>query len=126
MDSDVDFHKGRNNVNVHVNVIIPTDNESGMMSEVLNTALAAMTEKVADSGFAGSAKFQIEGEGAIVIEGETARISDDETDVTLSADADTFQSMLEGDLDPTAAFMSGRLVIDGDMGAAMQLAGVFS
>ncbi len=96
------------------------------MSEVLDTALAAMSEKVADSGFAGSAKFQIEGEGAIVIEGETARISDDETNVTLTANVETFQSMLEGDLDPTSAIMSGRLTIDGDMGAAMQLAGVFS
>ena len=97
-----------------------------MMSEVLNEALAAMSDKVADSGFGGSAKFQIEGEGAIVVIGEAVSISDEDTDVTLSADADTFKSMLEGDLDPTAAFMSGRLTIDGDIGAAMQLAGVFS
>ena len=96
------------------------------MSEVLNTALAAMTDKVVDSGFGGSAKFQIEGEGAILVVGETVSISDDDAEVTLSADAETFQSMLEGDLDPTAAFMTGRLTIDGDMGVAMQMAGVFS
>ena len=96
------------------------------MSEVLNTALAAMTDKVVDSGFDGSAKFQIEGEGAILVVGETVSISDDDAEVTLSADAETFQSMLEGDLDPTAAFMTGRLTIDGDMGVAMQMAGVFS
>ena len=96
------------------------------MSEVLNEALSAMSEKVADSGFGGSAKFQIDDEGSIVIIGETVSISDEDTDVTLSADAETFKSMLDGDLDPTAAFMSGRLTIDGDMGAAMQLAGVFS
>ena len=96
------------------------------MSDALNEALAALSDKVADSGFGGSAKFQIEGEGAIVVVGETASISDDETEVTLSADAETFKSMLDGELDPTAAFMSGRLTIDGDMGIAMQMAGVFS
>jgi len=124
--SNIDLRTTRADVNVNVNTTATLQIESIKMSEVLNTALAAMIEKVADSGFGGSAKFEIEGEGAIVIEGETARISDDETDVTLKADVETFQSMLEGNLDPTAAFMTGRLVIDGDMGAAMQLAGVFS
>ena len=47
---------------------------------------------------------------------------DGEADVTISADADTFAEMLSGDLDPTGAYMSGRLRIDGDMGLAMKLA----
>lgn len=96
------------------------------MSEVLKAASEALSSKIAGSGYGGTAKFQIADEGAIVIDGETVRLADEETDVTLSADAETFQSMLEGDLDPTSAFMSGRLTIDGDMGLAMQLAGVFS
>jgi putative sterol carrier protein len=49
---------------------------------------------------------------------------DRETDVTLTADAETFQDILNGDLDATSAFMSGRLSVDGDMGTAMQLAGL--
>ena len=32
--------------------------------------------------------------------------------------------MLDGDLDPTAAFMSGRLKVDGDMGLAMKLGSI--
>ena len=48
-----------------------------------------------------------------------ARPGDDDAEVTLTADTDTFRSILDGDLNPTAAFMSGRLKIDGDMGAAM-------
>lgn len=96
------------------------------MSDVLNAAVEALTAKMADADFSNTAKFAIEGEGSIVIDGEGVRIGDDETDVTLSADLDTFQSMLEGDLDPTSAFMTGRLSIDGDMGAAMQLGGALS
>jgi putative sterol carrier protein len=29
--------------------------------------------------------------------------------------------MIEGDVNPTAAFMQGKLSVDGDMGMAMQL-----
>ena len=39
----------------------------------------------------------------------------------LSANRDTFQGILAGELDPTAAFMSGRLRVEGDMGLAMIL-----
>lgn len=96
------------------------------MSDVLNAAVEALTAKMAEADFSNTAKFAIEGEGSIVIDGTGVRIGDDETDVTLSASLDTFQEMLEGELDPTSAFMTGRLSIDGDMGAAMQLGGALS
>ena len=92
------------------------------MSDRLDAAVEKLNEKMEGAGFAGTAKFEITGEGAIVVDGSGARVSDDDADVTLSADADTFQSMLEGDTDPTSAFMSGKLTVDGDMGMAMQLA----
>ena len=47
-----------------------------------------------------------------------------DADCTITADSATFQELLAGDLDPTAAFMSGRLSIEGDMGLAMRLASV--
>lgn len=96
------------------------------MSEVIDAAIQALTEKLAGSDFGNTAKFDIEGEGSIVIDSDGVRAGDDETDVTLNASAETFQAMFEGDLDPTAAFMTGKLTIDGNMGAAMQLAGVLS
>lgn len=96
------------------------------MSDVVNAAVEALTAKMEGADFAGSAKFEIEGEGSIVIDGEGVRASDDETDVTLSADADTFQAILEGETNPTAAFMSGNLRVDGDMGMAMQLGAALS
>ena len=91
------------------------------MSSVIDAAVAALSEKI--DGFDGSAKFAIEGEGAIVVDenGVRAGGDDDETEVTLSADADTFQEILSGELNATAAFMGGRLKLDGDMGVAMRL-----
>lgn len=71
-------------------------------------------------------KFVIEGEGAIVVDSDGARASDDEADVTLTADVETFQGMIEGDVNPTAAFMQGKLSVDGDMGLAMQLGSVLA
>ncbi len=90
------------------------------MSDVIKSAVEALNSKM-DSGISGTAKFVIEGEGAIMVDENGARAGDEEADVTMTADAETFQSILEGDLDPTAAFMSGKLAVDGDMGMAMQL-----
>ena len=91
------------------------------MSDVIEAAVKALNKKIGDDGLDGAAKFVIEGEGSIVVDESGARVADDATDVTLTADADTFESILSGDLDPTAAFMSGRLSVDGDMGLAMKL-----
>lgn len=90
------------------------------MSDVIDRAVTELNAKL-DGGFDGSAKFMIEDEGTIVVDEAGARAADTETDVTLTADADTFQRILEGDLDPTAAFMQGRLKLDGDMATAMRL-----
>ncbi len=92
------------------------------MSTLLDQAVAALNDKLTAAGFDATAKFEIAGEGAIILDGTGARISDDAADVTLTADADTFQSILAGDLNPTSAFMTGKLTVDGDMGAAMRLA----
>ncbi|MBY6201155.1 SCP2 sterol-binding domain-containing protein [Maritalea mobilis] len=97
------------------------------MSETINAAVEAIAAKL-DGGFDGTAKFVIEDEGAVYVDGDTVREAsdDDAADVVMTADADTFQEILAGDLDPTAAFMSGRLKLDGDMGTAMKLGSALS
>jgi putative sterol carrier protein len=94
------------------------------MSDIINAAVTALNEKLAGAEFEGSAKFDIEGEGCVVIDAGGARASDDETDVTLCADAETFAGILAGETNATSAFMTGRLKVDGDMGMAMKLASV--
>lgn len=94
------------------------------MSDVVTEAVAALNAKMDGGGFDGTAKFDIAGEGAIIIDADGARASDDDAEVTLSADADTFKAILDGEQNATAAFMTGKLSVDGDMGLAMKLAGV--
>lgn len=95
------------------------------MSDVITAAVAALSEKLG-GGFDGSIKFDIAGEGTIMVDQAGVRAADDDAECTMSADADTFQSILSGDLNPTAAFMSGKLSVDGDMGTAMKLGTVLS
>ena len=92
------------------------------MSDIVTQAVAALNEKLAGADFGGSAKFDIAGEGCIMMDSDGARAADEEADVTLSADAETFRSILDGDTNPTSAFMTGKLSVDGDMSMAMQLA----
>lgn len=96
------------------------------MSEVVTAAVAALQDKMGDGGFDGVAMFVIEDEGSVVIDGTGVRagVDGDEADVTLTADRDTFESIMSGDLNPTAAFMTGKLAVDGDMGKAMALGSV--
>lgn len=96
------------------------------MSDVITAAVEALNGKLSGEGFDGTAKFVIEGEGSIMLDGSGARAADEDADVTLTADAETFQGMLEGEVNATAAFMSGKLAVDGDMGLAMKLGAVLS
>lgn len=91
------------------------------MSEIVEAAVKALNQRLDAGELGGSVKFVIEDEGAVRIDGNGASADDGEADCTLTADAETFQSLLDGDLDPTGAFMSGRLTVDGDMGLAMRL-----
>ena len=91
------------------------------MSDLIEKAVSAIAKRLPD-GFDGSAKFAIEGVGAVVVDSQGVRAGDDDTDVTLSASAETFEGILTGDVNPTMAFMSGKLKIDGSMGQAMKLA----
>jgi putative sterol carrier protein len=91
------------------------------MSDIIEKAVQALATKVAGS-FDGSAKFVIEDEGAIMLDGDGVREGDEEADVTMTASAETFEGIMSGDVNPTTAFMTGRLKIDGSMATAMKLA----
>ena len=96
------------------------------MTDVVSAAVEALNAKLDGQGFDGTAKFVLGDDGSLMLDEGGARAGDDEADVTLTADTEVFQQILEGELNATNAFMSGKLAIDGDMGAAMRLATVLS
>ncbi|MEE9454217.1 MAG: SCP2 sterol-binding domain-containing protein [Paracoccaceae bacterium] len=91
------------------------------MSDILDKAAAALSDKIGENALDGSVKFELDGIGAIRIDENGVSLDDSEADCTLTADADVFQAILDGDTNPTAAFMTGKLKVDGDMGMAMKL-----
>lgn len=93
------------------------------MSDALNKALEALKEKIGDQEVDGSVRLDVIGEGALLIDDQGPRLDDgSDVDVTISSDMDTFRGMFEGDVNPTTAFMTGKLRIGGDMGVAMRVA----
>lgn len=93
------------------------------MSEMIDAAVKVLSAKLS-GGYDGVAKFVIPGEGAIMLDGQGVRAGDEEAEVTLTAEADVFRAILDGNMNPTMAFMTGKLKVDGSMGQAMKLGAV--
>lgn len=83
-----------------------------------------LRSKVAGSGFDKSVKFDCGADGVIVVDGGTVSTEDAAADCTIALSKTDLESMMAGELSPTAAFMQGRIKVDGDMSVAMQLSNV--
>jgi putative sterol carrier protein len=92
------------------------------MSEILKEAVAELNGRLHGKGHAGTAMFVLTGEGSVFVDGEEAREGEGPAEVTFTATPETLRDIMTGALNPTSAFMSGKLAVDGDMGAAMRLA----
>ena len=96
------------------------------MSDILDTAVSALNDKIDGQSFDGAVKFELVGVGAVRIDENGVSVDDSDADCTLSADAEVFQAIIEGDTNPTSAFMTGKLKIDGDMSMALKLASLLA
>ncbi|WP_311031974.1 SCP2 sterol-binding domain-containing protein [Mesorhizobium koreense] len=83
-----------------------------------------MRARVEGSGFTKSVKFDCGADGVIVIDGATVSTADASADCTITLAKDDLESMIAGELNPTSAFMQGKLKVDGDMSVAMALSQV--
>ena len=72
-------------------------------------------------------KFVVD-ENVVLIDGVTGEISSNDTEATctISTDADTMQSIMDGSSSPQAAFMTGKLKVAGDMSIALKVQSVIS
>jgi putative sterol carrier protein len=95
------------------------------MNDVIAKAVAALQDRL-PNGFDGVAKFVISGEGAIMLDPEGVRAGDEPSDVTMTASAEVFRAILDGEVNATTAFMTGKLAVDGSMGMAMKLGAALS
>jgi putative sterol carrier protein len=73
-------------------------------------------------------KFDFGDSGKIYLDGVTGAVSSEDAaaDTTVKVKLEDFIDMAEGKLDPTSAFMQGKLRVEGDMGVAMQLQSVMA
>jgi len=78
-----------------------------------------------DSGLGKSLKFNLKGDGVVLIDGATVSNEDKPADLTLTISTDDLIAMGEGKLEPMTAVMTGRLQLS-DMGLAMGLQGKMS
>jgi len=92
----------------------------------LDSALGALKSKIGSADKLDRVvKIDLGDEGVIVADGTKSptefSTTDAEADVTLSMSMDNFQKLLDGDLNPQMAFMTGKLKVTGDMSLAMKL-----
>jgi len=73
--------------------------------------------------------FDIEGAGTwtVAIADGTITVTEGagDADVTFAATEESFEKIVAGEQNPTTAYMTGKLKIKGDMGAAMKLQKLF-
>ena len=93
----------------------------------------ANLESQADSsktaGMTNSYVFDIEGAGQWKVDVDEGKVTVTEgggdADAVISTSQETFEKIIAGDVNPTSAYMTGKLKIKGDMGAAMKLQKLF-
>ena len=81
------------------------------------------------AGMTSSYVFEIEGAGEWKVDVDDGKVTVTEgggdADAVIQASEETFQKIVAGEQNPTSAYMTGKLKIKGDMGAAMKLQKLF-
>ena len=92
-------------------------------------SLESRVDSTKAAGMTASYRFEIEGAGTWHVDVDDGKVSVSENsgdaDTTISASADTFMKIANGEQNPTSAYMSGKLKVKGDMGQAMKLQKLF-
>jgi putative sterol carrier protein len=93
------------------------------------TGLPDRVEPGATAGMDNTYVFEIDGAGtwtvAVSDGGVIVTEGDSGGDCTIQTSAETFSRLISGEQNPTSAYMTGKLKVKGDMGAAMKLQKLF-
>jgi len=81
------------------------------------------------AGLSSSYLFEIEGAGTWLVDargdGVTVHEGGSGADCVIASSEETFERIVAGELSPTTAYMTGKLKVRGDMGAALKLQNLF-
>jgi putative sterol carrier protein len=101
---------------------------AGSVQEFFET-LPSRADTTKTAGMNNSYGFDIEGAGqwTVKVADGTVTVAPGmgDTDVTISASQEVFEKIVAGEQNPTSAYMTGKLKLKGDMGAAMKLQKLF-
>ena len=91
--------------------------------------LATRVDPERIAGMSNTYVFDIEGAGTwtVAIADGAIEVTEGagDADTTFSASEESFEKIVAGEQNPTTAYMTGKLKIKGDMGAAMKLQKLF-
>ena len=97
-------------------------------SEFFDT-LESRVDASKTAGMNNSFLFEIEGAGTWRVDVADGKVSVSEgvgdADVTIRTSPETFSAIASGEQNPTTAYMTGKLKVEGDMGAALKLQKLF-
>ncbi len=91
--------------------------------------LEARIDPSKTAGMRNSYLFEIEDAGTwkVDVDDGTVKVTEGggDADCTISTTEETFENIASGEQNPTSAYMTGKLKVKGDMGAAMKLQKLF-
>jgi putative sterol carrier protein len=91
--------------------------------------LESRVDQSKTAGMTNSYLFDIEGAGkwTVSVEDGNVNVSEggEDADAVISTSEETFEKIASGEQNPTGAYMTGKLKVKGDMGAAMKLQKLF-
>jgi putative sterol carrier protein len=103
--------------------------EAANARQFFETLEARAAESSKASGLTAKYLFDISGAGKWVVDVDKGNVSvregDEDADSTIEASEETFMKIVNGEQNPTTAFMTGKLKVRGDMGQAMKLQQLF-
>jgi putative sterol carrier protein len=92
-------------------------------------SLESRVDESKTAGMNNSYLFDIDGAGKWHVTVEDGKVSvserDADADAIIATSEETFSKMVTGEQNPTSAYMTGKLKVKGDMGAAMKLQKLF-
>ena len=97
------------------------------MSAVFEEFIAFLGPRVSGQ-LQGTARLEISGEGAVMLDhtGARAALDDEVADVTLAAAEQVFRNILSGDQNPATAFMMGKLKVEGSLQRALKVSAILT